>query len=386
MNISGRYSAGNSEKSSATAQAGVLGGKDLAPPARLKLLDALRGVAAVAVLLYHFGDRSDLNYLFPRGYLAVDFFFALSGFVLAQAYGAPLGSYLSARMFAARRLVRLLPMLIPGTLVAGLFELGRSGAGPVIGRLPEIALAVVAGCLALPLPFATSMEHTIFPLNGPVWSICFELIANVVLVVAWKLAKPRGLMWAVLVPSCLLMILISMTVGTVNIGFWVGNWFYGVPRALFSFSAGVLLFTSPVKFPRLPAYLFPCALLAIFMIPDIPRPAGTELDLAIIVLAFPFLVGSAAASEPLRLPRIAYALPGELSYPIYAIHYPIVRVVTSMLKHRGLSVGGRLTVAATALVVICLLAGALWQFYDKPVRRWLNARLSAASRREIMNT
>jgi peptidoglycan/LPS O-acetylase OafA/YrhL len=287
-------------------------------------------------------------------------------------------------MFVARRMVRLFPMLIPGTLLAGLFEFGRSGAGPVLGRLPEIALAVVAGCLALPLPFATSMEHTIFPLNGPVWSIFLELIANIFLVFACKSGKPRGSMWAVLVPSCLLMILISMTIGTVNIGFLVTDWFYGVPRALFSFSAGVLLFASPVKFPRLPAYLFPCALLAIFMIPDIPFRGGTELDLAIIVLVFPFLVGSAAANEPARMPWIAYGLPGELSYPIYAIHYPIVRVVTNVLKHRSLSVGGRLAVAAAVLVVVCVLAGALWQFYDKPVRRWLNVRLSTASRRQVM--
>jgi peptidoglycan/LPS O-acetylase OafA/YrhL len=228
------------------------------------------------------------------------------------------------------------------------------------------------------------MEHTIFPLNGPVWSICLELIANVVLVVACKSGKPRGSMWAVLVPSCLLMILISMAIQTVNIGFLLTDWFYGMPRALFSFSAGVLLFASPVKFPRLPAYIFPCVLLVIFMIPEMPVRAGTELDLAIIVLVFPFLVGSAAASEPARMPWIAHGLPGELSYPIYAIHYPIVRVVTSMLKHSLLSAVGRLAVAAATLAVVCLLAGALWQFYDKPVRHWLNVRLSAASRRQAM--
>jgi len=372
------------EQCAATACDRQVSGKAIVAQTRFKLLDALRGVAAVAVMLYHFGERADLTYLFPRGYLAVDFFFVLSGFVLAQAYGAPLRSYLSAGMFAARRLARLLPMLIPGTILAGFLELGRSGAGPVLGRLPEIALAVVAGCLALPLPFTTSMEHTIFPLNGPVWSIFFELIANVVLVAACKAGKPSGVMWAVLVPSCLLMILISMTIETVNIGFLVTDWFYGVPRALFSFSAGVLLFGSQIRFPRLPAAIFPCVLLAIFMIPDIPFRAGTELDLAIIVLVFPFLVGSAAASEPVRMPWVASALPGELSYPIYAIHYPIVRAVTSLLKHRGLSVGGRLAASATTLVVVCLLAGALWQFYDKPARRWLNARLSAVSRRQVL--
>jgi peptidoglycan/LPS O-acetylase OafA/YrhL len=355
-------------------------------PGRLKLLDALRGVAAVAVLLYHFGDRTDLAYLFPRGYLAVDFFFVLSGFVLSRAFGAPLRTYLSFEMFALRRLVRLLPMLIPGTLLAGIIELGRSGVGPVVGRLPEIALAVVAGCLALPLTFATSMEHTIFPLNGPVWSIFFELLANVVLVVAYKSLKPRTVMWAVLVPSCLQMILVSMMFETVNIGFWIQDWFYGLPRVLFSFTAGVLLCSSGIRFPRLPALAFPLILLAIFMIPLRKSALGTELDLGVILLVFPFLVGSGAASEPARMPKFASKWPGELSYPIYAIHYPIVRAVSSALKHRAIPVGGRLAVAAALLTVTCMLAAALWQFYDKPVRRWLDERLFAASARRALKT
>jgi peptidoglycan/LPS O-acetylase OafA/YrhL len=371
------------EDSSVTADDGLLAGKALTGPPRFKLLDGLRGVAAVAVLLYHFGDRADLKYLFPRGYLAVDFFFVLSGFVLGHAYWAPLRTHLPARMFAARRLVRLFPMLIAGTLLGGMIELGRTGAGPVLGRLPEIALAVVAGCLALPMPFATSMEHTIFPLDGPIWSIFFELIANVVLVLGCKTLKPRRLFWAVLVTSGLQLILISMTIETVNLGFLVTDWFYGLPRALLSFAAGVLLFASPLTFPRLPAYVFPCALLAIFMVPALPFRASTELDLAIISVVFPVLVGTAAASEPARMRWMASGLPGELSFPVYAIHYPIVRVVTSMLKHRTLSVGGRLGVAAMSMVCVCALAGTLWQFYDKPIRRRLNLRLRGVSRRRI---
>jgi peptidoglycan/LPS O-acetylase OafA/YrhL len=85
---------------------------------RFALLDELRGIAALAVCLFHIGTRATGVQLFPNGYLAVDFFFMLSGFVLAEAYqrlgrtGA--GGGMDWAGFARRRLVRMAPVAVLG--------------------------------------------------------------------------------------------------------------------------------------------------------------------------------------------------------------------------------------------------------------------------------
>jgi len=75
---------------------------------RYEALDGLRGVAAVAVMLYHIGGWTGRPWLAAHGYLAVDFFFCLSGFVLAHAYGRREIGWLG---YMRARLIRLWPLI-----------------------------------------------------------------------------------------------------------------------------------------------------------------------------------------------------------------------------------------------------------------------------------
>lgn len=137
-----------------------------------QVLDGLRGVAAVAVVAHHFGSRSELPGLVPRGYLAVDFFFVLSGFVLAHAYLGQLQKTLSTTEFLLKRWIRLWPMLLPGTLFGAIMEIWRPTlANPGVHSV-QVVVALILGIAAIPLPWQTSMEQMIFPINGPVWSLC----------------------------------------------------------------------------------------------------------------------------------------------------------------------------------------------------------------------
>ena len=103
---------------------------------RYEILDGLRGVAAVIVLSFHLLEvysKGQQYTIINHGYLAVDFFFILSGFVVGYAYDDRWGR-MSLSDFFKRRLVRLHPMLIFGTLFGGLlFYLGSQEGFPLIG-------------------------------------------------------------------------------------------------------------------------------------------------------------------------------------------------------------------------------------------------------------
>ena len=123
--------------------------------AHYDLLDGLRGVAALMVIWYHifegYAFASDtMITTFNHGYLAVDFFFILSGFVIGYAYDDRWGKSLTMKDFFKRRLIRLHPMVIMGV------SSGLNTAFPVTGFTPLLAIvaAIVASCRAV-----TPIEH-----------------------------------------------------------------------------------------------------------------------------------------------------------------------------------------------------------------------------------
>jgi peptidoglycan/LPS O-acetylase OafA/YrhL len=347
-------------------------------------LDGMRGVAAVAVVFYHFGGRTDLRWLLPRGYLAVDFFFVLSGFVLAHAYTRRLQSGLTASRFVAQRLIRLLPVLLPGSLIGAVLEFGRPHVGTMIGHLHEVALATALGFLALPLPLPTSMEQTIFPINGPVWSLFFEIFANIVFIAVAKSLAVRG--WSIVlgVAGALGMVLTIHLLGRFDAGPLLIDWLGGFPRVLYSFFVGVLLSGIHARLPAAPVaagliWLFPCLLITTFVVPHISMTADPIIDLGFVLLMFPLLVWFAAGSTASAALSRIFDVAGKLSYPLYAVHYPIVRLIGFVLLHHSVSIAGQLAVVAISVVGLTILGWIVFRFYDQPVRRALTLRLLPAS-------
>lgn len=340
-------------------------------------LDGLRGVAAIAVVAYHFGERAQLPSLFPRGYLAVDFFFVLSGFVVAYAYTQRLQGDLGAFRFLLQRLIRLLPVLIPGALIGAALEFGRPNIGDAAGHFRDIGLATVLGCLAIPWPFPTAMEQTIFPINGPVWSLFFEILANVAFVAVAESLFVRAWSAALAIAGAVGIGLFLHAFGNVDVGALLINWPGGLPRVLYSFFVGVLL-SGPdprglrARLPAVPVWGFPAILLAAFMLPPVPAPADAVIDFALVLLVFPAMVLMATASRPgPGLARVC-GVAGALSYPLYAVHYPLVRGICFILLHHSVSEAGRLALAGLTVSGLTLLGWIVFRWYDQPLRRALS--------------
>ena len=343
---------------------------------RFAFLDFLRGFAAIAVVGYHFGGRSNLPFLLPRSYLAVDVFFVLSGFVLANAYGSRLGISLTPANFIRLRLIRLLPMLMVGTLIGAIIEIGRPGFTDSLHRLVELLGATMLGSFAIPLLVSTSMEQLIFPINGPVWSVMFELIACAVFI---ALAMDRtGWMAATvtMVLGGLSLGIVSVVFKTADVGSLLTDWPGGFPRVAYSFSAGIVVYAFRARFPIFSAWVFPLLLTLIFSLPASRNLGSACLDFVIVVVVLPCLVGCAAkvAAGP-RLSKWSQ-VSGDISYPLYAVHYPIIRAVCYLTAGHGLNAASRLLIGAMTVTVLSFLSYRLFVYIDVPTRRWLTSRFT----------
>ena len=148
--------------------------------AHYDLLDGLRGVAALMVIWYHIFEGyafagGGIIETFNHGYLAVDFFFILSGFVIGYAYDDRWGRSLTMKSFFKRRLIRLHPMVIMGA-VLGAITFCIQGCIQWDGT--HIALSMIMLSLLCSIFFIPAMPGAgyevrgngeMFPLNGPCW-------------------------------------------------------------------------------------------------------------------------------------------------------------------------------------------------------------------------
>ena len=293
------------------------------------------------VVAFHFletyagGNR--FNQIINHGYLAVDFFFVLSGFVVAYAYDDRWGKMTHGEFFK-RRLIRLQPMVIMGSSIgAAMVYFQASGAFPPLkdASVWQLLLVMLVGCTLLPLPPSMDIRgwQEMHPLNGPAWSLFFEYIANILyaIVIRHFSKMLRGIF--VLLSACLL---IQHTVlGTQ--GDVIGGWSLdktqlriGFTRMLYPFFAGVLLSRIGKGIPSKGAFGL-CSLLIVLIL-SVPRIGGSEhvwlnglYESCCIILIFPLIVllgagGSLSGNYSTKLCKFL----GEISYPMYITHYPLI--------------------------------------------------------------
>ena len=218
------------------------------------LLDGLRGVAALVVICYHIGEDFATNGLtrcVNHGYLAVDFFFMLSGFVIGYAYDDRLKT-MGIMAFVKRRVIRLHPMVVIGALLGGLLFYAQGTEYLKVSDVP-VALLTFATLLNLFLVPAWGEVEVrgygeIFPLNGPTWSLFFEYIANLLYVLAIRKLSTRWLAMLVFaIGGALFGYAITNEYGNLGAGWTFANYGFwgGLLRVMFAFPAGLLLASAP---------------------------------------------------------------------------------------------------------------------------------------------
>jgi len=362
------------------------------------ILDGLRGVASLMVVVFHlfevYAGGNPQKQIINHGYLAVDFFFLLSGFVIAYAYDDRWAAGMSQWGFYRRRLVRLQPMIIMGSLIgAALVVFQHSSVFPKLEAASawQIVGVMLLGCLMIPLtPSAEIRGWTeIYPLNGPAWSLFYEYISNILYAVGLRKLSNRALgVLAALAALALVHMLVFGPRGDV-IGGWAldaGGIRIGLTRVLFPFFAGVLLMRLGKRVKVGGAFAV-CSLLLIVAL-ALPRFGGTErlwlnglYEALCVIVLFPLIVLIGAGEKNVDGPSVRVArFFGDLSYPLYITHYPLVYIYTGWVVNKkvpaaqGALVGAGVFVAAVAIAYVCLKA------YDEPTRRWLGGKLLTPGR------
>ena len=347
-------------------------------------MDGLRGVAAICVMLYHFTQTPAGSWL-PSGNVAVDIFFCLSGFVIANAYGAKLDAGLGAGDFAALRLIRLYPLYFVGLLLGlAQYALASLAGGPRTSG-PTLGLAVVNAIVVLPTlqPFpmgigADFTDRVLFPFNGPSWSLSMELFCNGLFLVF----RPRGLLLAATIGALAVALVVTTNIAGQPCGWGRHIFWGGFPRAMFSFYLGVALreIWAAGRLPRLGWPLAP--LLAVVLISLAPE--SKHLFLYVALFGGPLIVCVAIANP--RSTRLAKAFDalGQASYPVYALHLPAF----GLMKLAYDRATGALWDQPPPLAMDLLLAplvfvACLWlaRRFDAPLRRRLTLRRAGVGSR-----
>ena len=340
-------------------------------------LDLLRGVAAIAVVLYH---KKALPLSSTSAYLAVDLFFLLSGVVVSEAYAERLASGWSVGRFMLVRVVRLWPLYMVGTLI-GLVAVTLSLATGVTpfwhGSIAKIVLFATFF-----LPGVHQWEGTLFPLNGAAWSLFAELAVNLFFAIVCRLRLERLWPLFIVLSAAFLLFEVHRRMGSSHgLDFGAFNFPAGVARAFFSFSMGVGIHRA-WRTGRLPAIRVPTmAILFAFLAMILLAPARTAgavfWALLIIAVGFPVLVALALDAVPGPLVRRLSALSGRISYPIYTTHLPAFAVLEA-------ACGGPDAPSPLAFWLVGLASVAvalpLDRYVDTPIRRYMSHRLGLSDR------
>lgn len=354
-------------------------------------LDGLRGTAAFSVFLFHIWEMlvPDLAHNpMPHTFLAVDFFFALSGFVLGHAYDSRMSAEgvggrraLTLGGFLKLRLIRLHPMVVVAMLIAVAVYLLDPFAGDSqrLGvKLPWLTLVMsfVLSLLLLPSPALPNTFGETHSLNGPSWTLLQEYIANLLYgLFGHKLSL--GLHLFLCAASAVALIVTAQHFGDLGRGWGWSDYWIAPVRLACPFLIGLLVSRLKLRLPlRYPFFILSAVLLAVFFAPLMGTWNGL-FEAGCVIIVFPIVLAAGTAGGEIagwqgRLCRFM----GDLSYPLYIIHYPFIY----LFAHWNWSTHPdpvRLGLVATALyVAVVALAYALTRWYDRPVRAWLT-RLGA---------
>lgn len=364
------------------------------------LLDGLRGVAAMLVVWYHVfegfqfaGNKPVIDFI-NHGYLAVDFFFMLSGFVIGYAYDDRWGKSLTMGGFFRRRLIRLHPMVMLGALIGAISFL-LTGMERWDGTHSTLLLTLIAlVCSWLMIPALPGMQRDVrgngemFPLNGPCWSLFFEYIGNILYALIIRRLSTRILAWLTALLCCALAwfaVTNQSGYGSIGVGWTVDttNLLGGTLRMLCPLTIGMLMSRvfKPIKKVRGAFWICTIILLVLFHVPFIdggtPMSLNGIFETACIIGVFPIVIwlGASGTTTDNTSRRICRFL-GDISFPLYIVHYQLMYAFYMwLIKTELYTFSETWPIAISTMACSVCIAWLSLRFYDEPIRKWLKKHI-----------
>lgn len=339
-----------------------------------EILDGLRGIAALTVVIFHFMEMAYADYsknFIGHGFLAVDFFFCLSGFVIAYAYDDRIEKMGLSEFFKSR-IIRLHPLVIMGSVLGLLSFLFDPFAAHAAYSTGKIILIFISSLLLIPFPVMEERSFNLFGLNAPAWSLFWEYIANIFYaLILYKIGRHLLLLLTIIAAAALCYVSYQ---SNSLLGGWGGaNIWDGCARISYSFLAGLLIYRSNWIIKSKLGFIGLSVLLMLAFL--MPQSKWNWLTEAMIVLFyFPLLVALGAGAVLTEKFKKLCVFAGKISYPLYMTHYVAIWVFLNYYNTYKPD-----TIQLTLITVIgtTLLVGFAWVImviYDIPVRKYLTAK------------
>lgn len=346
-------------------------------------LDGLRGVAAIAVAAHH--GKEFFGAPIHSGYLSVDFFFVLSGFVLSYAYKKALENGLSVIEFIKARIIRLYPLYALSSFIGFLYCIFLSDYAWI-----NLLITSVLGIIVVPTPniFGVLNKYP-FPLDHPAWSLFFEFIASAGFAIYIVSYHAKNL-YKVIAVFVIIFVSSVAYYGSADFGWWFRSLPFGLARVALSFLVGMaiyLLFERTKYNNRMQSQLIPAVLLCAFLSVDVGEYHRIIYDSVVVVIAFPILIYFSAFVNPGIYSREFYRVLGDISYPLYVLHVPTYLWAAWAIPKFGWDtrdISSAMLVGSALLTLSYITA--IW--FDLPVRSWLKRRFSrrSSARRPTVET
>lgn len=348
-------------------------------------LDLVRGLAAILVLTYHvdfmFGLRGQL---FPGGYLAVDLFFILSGFVIACNYEQPLvARKIGLLQLALRRFGRLYPLYALTLLIGwGVMSARFYSLHGYLDTYP-LVFAAVLNTFVLPTLSGPYGRLTLFPFNGASWSIFYEVVANILFALWLAFLSTRVLIMVWLLTGFLLGAAI-LSYGSADVGWGSSTFLAAFPRVVFSFLTGLLIYRTYARAPwTLPSALPLTALLtaagglvqAKLWLPEIAQPLA---DGFAILILLPALVAAAVGARLSGWAARVATFLGETSYAVYLTQGSMIIAAAGLTQYVfKIKIADLSPAAGFIFIPTCItISYAVFRFYEAPARHLFRTRVS----------
>jgi peptidoglycan/LPS O-acetylase OafA/YrhL len=345
--------------------------------------------------LFETYSKGPADQILNHGYLAVDFFFVLSGFVIGYAYDDRWNK-MSMKDFFKRRIVRLHPMVIMGTVIGALlFYFADCSDFPLISQTPWWQMLLMMLLAFTMIPALPSMDIRGWmetnSLNGPTWSLMWEYLANILYATIIRRFSKTLLTIFVILAACLTLTL------TMNIDIFgllstrkaaaytvIGGWsitpkqvYIGITRLLYPFFMGLLL-SRFNKLIKVQAGFWWCSFLVaiLLVIPNIGSGEtawmnGVYNSICILIM-FPLIVSMGAGSSVTGKSVKVCKFFGQISYPLYITHYPLIYMQIAWARnHPNAPASMHICVAVAVFILSIANAYACLKLYDLPVRDWL---------------
>jgi peptidoglycan/LPS O-acetylase OafA/YrhL len=338
---------------------------------RFYLLDGLRGLAAFAVMIYHYTQHNGLHY-FGGAWGAVDLFFILSGFVIAHSYTEKISNGMSFQQFLSIRLIRLAPLYTFG------LALGLTAIVITVSTTPEVSISskeiIKAGLLGLVwLPYFNNLSWPfgnesivgpVFPLNDPAWSLFFELIVNIAFFVYVQRFKKIPQIKFVCT-AIFIFLFCTFVFRQTNPGWGVTNFIFGFPRVIAEFFGGALIYATGIHKKRFstPFVLF---IGTVTFCGFLTRNSQIALICSLILVPLTVIVLSTITVNATAKPVCSFL--GDISYPLYIIHFPIYRLVHELVDFRTISSAWQ----TLLILIICSILAIALMRADSVIRNKLN--------------